>query len=150
MFVTSEQKARISDWLTALSNRVSWLTELSRRQDAWERDLGLRMASERAMHTCLEYMTDISSLVIDALVMRDPGGYADIVKVLVEEDVLSEAWFRAFEPIFEFRTRLLRDFHQITPEEVRNAVDTYTPMFLPFVEGIQTFLDLPAGNLDIG
>ena len=57
-----------------------------------------------------EYVTDISSLIIDALVMRDPGGYAPTSSiVLVEEQVLDEPWFDAFRGVFDVRTRLLRD-----------------------------------------
>lgn len=144
MFVNKAQKQQIAVWLEGLGTRVHWLADLSQRPDAWEHDLTCRLAAERALHTSLEYVTDISSLVIDALVMRDPGGYSDIVKVLVEENVLAANWFQAFEPVFEFRTRLLRNHDQITPEDVRFAVDTYATMFRDFIESIHVFLDLPS------
>lgn len=142
MFVTSEHKAQIRLWLSGLSERIEWMQQLAFQDDAWENDITWRMAAERALQTSVEYMTDIGSLIIDALVMRDPGGYGDILKVLVEEGVLSTAWFSSFEGIFELRARFIRDCASIQKAEVRQAIKTYTPLFPEFVTSIQTYLQL--------
>jgi len=140
VFLTKDHKRQIEAWLEALGARVAWLGELAEREDAWELDLTWRLAAERALWTSVEYVTDIASLIIDALVMRDPGGYADIVKVLVEEEVLDARWFDVFTGVIDFRSRLLRDHARITPTDVREAVSRYADLFAPFMDQIREFL----------
>lgn len=142
MFVTKDQKEQVKSWICGLNERISWMRLLSFRQDAWEQDLTWRLAAERALHTSVEYVTDIGSLIIDALVMRDPGGYGDILKVLVEEGVMSEAWFQTFEGIFPLRARFIRDHAGIEPSEVRQAIALYSPLFPDFVAAIENYLQL--------
>ncbi|SIS78085.1 DUF86 domain-containing protein [Alicyclobacillus vulcanalis] len=140
MFLTKDHKRQIEDWLGALQERAAFLQRLAERQDAWEHEFSLRLAAERALWTSVEYVTDIASLIIDALVMRDPGGYADIVKVLVEEQVLDASWFGAFTGAIDFRSRLLRDHARITSLDVREAVSRYANLFNPFIVQIREFL----------
>lgn len=142
MFITAAQKEQIRTWLEGLRERTEWMLELSKRQDAWEEELTWRLAAERALHTSVEYTTDIGSLVIDALVMRDPGGYADILKVLVEEDVLPEQWFDAIYGVFDLRARFIREHANVQPVEVRAAIETYAPLFAPFADHITRFVQL--------
>lgn len=140
VFLTDAHRKQIGAWLAGLSERVEWLQRLSQRSDPWEEDLTWRLAAERALHTSVEYVTDVSSLIIDALVMRDPGGYADIVKVLVEEQVLDAQWFESFAGIFDLRTKLLRDHAQVAANEVRQAVERYANQFSPFINTIQAYI----------
>nr|WP_230087812.1 HepT-like ribonuclease domain-containing protein [Alicyclobacillus mali (ex Roth et al. 2021)] len=138
--MTKDHKQQIEVWLDALGARVAWLEDLAEREEAWEEDLTWRLAAERALWTSVEYVTDIASLIIDALVMRDPGGYADIVKVLVEEQVLDRPWFEAFTGAIDFRSRLLRDHARIAPKDVREAVSRYADLFAPFMNQIREFM----------
>lgn len=148
MFVTEPQRHQIRTWLAGLSQRVEWMLNLVDRgdrvdtEDEWAFDLTQRLAAERALHTSCEYMTDVASLVIDALVMRDPGGYADIIKVLVEEDVLTETWFAEIKGLFDFRARLIRDHANITPEEVRDATVRYAVLMPEFTARVADYLKL--------
>jgi uncharacterized protein YutE (UPF0331/DUF86 family) len=142
LFVTDEQKSQIRFWLSGLQERVSWMLELTNREDDWENVLTWRLAAERALHTSAEYTTDIGSLIIDALVMRDPGGYADILMVLVEEEVLDRDWFENLSPVFDLRARFIRDHANISPGEVRHAVHKFAPMFPEFIEKIAGYLAL--------
>ena len=125
-----------------MSRRVDWLEETRERSDNWEEDLTVLMAAERALHTCVEYTTDIASIIIDALVMRDPGSYSDILKVLVEEDVLTKAWFGSFVGIIPLRARFIRDHANIDPQETRKAVEQFGGEFRPFMETISSFIGL--------
>lgn len=118
------------------------MLDLANREDDWENNLTWRMAAERALHTSAEYTTDIGSLIIDALVMRDPGGYADILMVLVEEEVLDRDWFESISPVFDLRARFIRDHANVSPDEVRRAVHKFAPMFPEFIEKIVAYLAL--------
>lgn len=142
MFITQAHREQVRVWLQGLDERVQWMLRLSSRQDAWEQDLTWRLAAERALHTSVEYTTDIGSLIIDALVMRDPGGYADILKILVEERVLESQWFEQFEPIISLRARFIRDHANVRPKEVRDAICTYATLFPPFAAAVADYLEL--------
>lgn len=142
MYVSQAQKDQVTEWIRGLNERVRWMQALAERTDVWEHDLTWRLAAERALHTSVEYLTDIASLIIDALVMRDAGGYADILKVLVEENVLSASWFQEYEGIFPLRARFIRDHAGIQPSEVRDAISTFTPLYPSFVDSIERYLQL--------
>ncbi len=142
MFITQDIKKQISDLLKKMSQRVDWLEEIKNREDDWEKDLTYVLASERALHTSVEFTTDIASIIIDALVMRDPGSYSDILKVLVEEDVLQKEWFDSFVGILPLRARFIRDHANIEPLEVKDAVHQYTDAFQPFMDTIASYIGL--------
>ena len=47
-----------------------------------------RFALERALHLAVECMIDVGTAMIDGFIMRDPGGYLDIVDILLDEKVI--------------------------------------------------------------
>jgi uncharacterized protein YutE (UPF0331/DUF86 family) len=142
MFITKEIKNQIDELLQKMSRRVDWLEETQKRNDSWEEDLTVLMAAERALHTSVEFATDIASIIIDALVMRDPGSYSDILKVLVEEDVLTKEWFESFVGVVPLRARFIRDHANIEPLEIRKAVEQYSGGFRPFMDTIAAFVGI--------
>lgn len=141
LYVTENLKNNVTQQLASLSVLSEWLKQLATKTDNWEQDFTLILAAERALHLTSELMTDVGNLVIDAFVMRDPGGYADIIRVLVEEGALRTEWFVGIAQLFDFRTKLLRDFSTVTSEEVVQAVRQYAPLLDEFGDDIFAFLN---------
>lgn len=141
LFITEELRTHIDELLHGLKERTDWMKILANRVDPWQKDLTFRLAAERALHTSAEYMTDICSLIIDALVMRDPGGYADMIQVLVEEGVLRRSWFQQIEGLFEFRARCIRNHAELRSEEVHAAILAYANHFDEFSSAISSYLN---------
>ena len=61
---------------------------LDGEQAGRRREILLR-GGERLVHVAIECLADIGNVLIDALLMRDPASYVDIIDVLRDEEVVS-------------------------------------------------------------
>lgn len=143
MFVTEELKRKVRTAIGYMDARSRWLTETAALPTGWaESDDTRRYAAERAIMVSVESVTDIASDIIDALVMRDAGSYADLVKVLVEEQVIDESWFRDFLPCIETRQQLLRAYRDVSAETVEQTVRQIAPLLPAYRDWIWRYLQL--------
>jgi len=140
MFITPEVRDKIGGHLRSLQEMFDWLDRLCRSQEAWEQEMTYRLAAERAIWRALESTTDICSELIDALVMRDAGGYADMLKVLNEESVIDTDCYLRLSRLVPLRSRLLRQHQRVTSTEIREAVEEHTLDFDSFMRQIRGFL----------
>ena len=142
MFVTPQLKDSVGKILQSLGEHSQWLSACAALGSDWTGDKTRVLAAERALHVAVELATDAANQVIDALVMRDPGGYADIIRVLMEEQVVDKAWFHKFEGAIAFRQRLIHDYIEIEDLEVVDAVSQYAPLFPVYIEKIKAYLEM--------
>ncbi|QQE80385.1 DUF86 domain-containing protein [Alicyclobacillus sp. SO9] len=142
MFVTNSIKSEIQSTLNIMLSHASILYELSNRPAGWSDDTLLQLAAERAFHVAVECATDVGNDIIDALVMRDAGGYGDIIKVLAEEGVVQQDWIRQFAPAIDFRQRLVRDYKTVSAGDVEDNVAACAALFAPYAEAIRSYLQL--------
>jgi len=140
LFVTAQLQRSVQTMIADMTRRTEWLE--TQPVDRAQIDFTLQLAAERALFSAIESTTDIASLVIDALIMRDPGGYADILKVLVEESVLTETWFEGFMPVLDFRVRLLRTHASLSAAEVVNIARIAAPLFRVYMKALANYLAL--------
>lgn len=142
MFVTDQLRQDVDKLLQVIELRADWLETVAEKPEDLEQDVAVLWATERALHVAVECVTDAANLVIDALVMREPGGYADIVRVVAEEGVVDRAWFHAFEGALEFRNQLARGYAILSAAEVATATRAYGALFRPFVQSVRRYLDI--------
>lgn len=142
MFVTEQLRKSVELRLRTIEARAAWLESAATWPDADWDDETLVWAAERALHVAIECVTDTGNLIIDALVMREPGGYVDIVGVIAEEDVVPRDWFEAFRGALALRNQLVRDYATLSPQIVTRAVREYGPLFVPFVTSVRTYLGM--------
>lgn len=140
MFVTGLVQEQIEATLRSLEERVRVIEKLNEKPAGWACDDVLCNAAERAFHIAVECVTDVGNDLIDALVMRDAGGYADIVKVLAEEHVVSTAWYEKFLGAVEFRQRLIREYNRVTPDETEGAIRAYSSLFPTYASFIRDYV----------
>lgn len=144
LFVTQQLREAVELRLQTIEVRAAWLESTANWPNtSWDDDTRV-WAAERALHVAIEGVTDIGNLIIDALVMREPGGYADIVGVIAEEGVVSRDWFEAFRGALSLRNQLVRDYAQLPPEVVTRAVRAYGTLFTPFVTSVRHYLGMPS------
>ncbi|WP_026974019.1 DUF86 domain-containing protein [Alicyclobacillus contaminans] len=141
MFITDALKEKVNQSLCAIEVRSAWFERLKETPEWWA-DTTTCWATERALHVAIECVVDAANALIDALVMRDPGGYLDILRVIAEEQVVSFAWFEAFSGVMEVREQLLRNYVSVSPEVVRDAVVSYAPLLPPFVAAVRDYLGI--------
>ncbi|MBX5436029.1 MAG: DUF86 domain-containing protein [Alicyclobacillaceae bacterium] len=142
MFVTDELRGKVNRLLLALEERARWLEELANRTDTWWTDPGLRWGAERALQVAAELTTDAANAVIDALVMREPGSYADIVRVLWEEGVISQDLLARLDTVVSWRNRLVRHYAELEPEDVRDGIKQCSGAFDPFAAALRAYLGM--------
>ncbi|WP_067932070.1 DUF86 domain-containing protein [Alicyclobacillus kakegawensis] len=145
MFLTDASLARIEQCLQAVAERAQWLEQLSERPAGWSEQPETRWAAERALHVGIECVTDAANELIDALVMREPGGYADILRVLIEEGVLKREWFERFTGALDLRQELVRHYLVLEPQRVEQAAREYSPMLLEYVEQMRAYITRERG-----
>lgn len=142
MFVTDELRRKVDGLLRAMEQRARWLQAVADRTDAWWADEGLCWGVERALQVAAELATDAANTVIDALVMREPGGYADILRVLMEEGVIDKPLFRRFEEVLTWRNRLVRQYASIPPQDLAAAVKPCAEVFAPYARALREYLQI--------
>lgn len=141
MFVTAALRTQVKELLEYLTVRSDYLLAIT--ADAhWTEQSERCWAVERALYVSIECVTDVASVVIDTLVMRDPANYEDMLRVFEEEHVVSSDWCNAFVPIFALRSRLVRSYMNLTAADLSAAVSRYAPLFAAFVTSVQTYLRL--------
>jgi uncharacterized protein YutE (UPF0331/DUF86 family) len=117
---------RIERQLGVLRECVAVLEETKRRREAREGDSVLFFAASRALHLAVECMIDVGTVLIDGFVMRDPGGYLDIVDILEDEQVIPEEGAERIRELVRFRDKLVRRYDALSFDEVEEQVERLT------------------------
>jgi uncharacterized protein YutE (UPF0331/DUF86 family) len=114
---------RIERQLRVLRECVAVLEETKRRRGEREGDPVLFFAASRALHLAVECMIDVGTTMIDGFIMRDPGGYLDIVDILEDERVIPKEGAERIRDLVRFRDRLVRKYDELSPGEVEDHGD---------------------------
>lgn len=105
-----------------------------------EESLSNQFALARALHLGVECMIDIGNSIIDGFIMRDPGGYHDIVDIMEDEQVVSKELAEQIHKKVDFRDRLVRYYHLLEPEELlEHSKDGQ--LLLDFIQSVTQFLN---------
>lgn len=86
---------------------------------------------ERTLQMMIETCLDVSGHIISDEKLRVPETYADMFRILVENDILKESQFEAFEKMAKFRNIIVHDYEKIDAEIVlgilqKNLIDFET------------------------
>lgn len=119
MFLTDMYKEKIVVHMMHLSDMLEQLSVLQKIGAAeFQRDRLLQLAAARALHISIEAVTDGGGLIIDALLMRDPSSYEDIIQVLADEGVFSTEIVEDVLALARFRKKLTHDYVNFTNDEL--------------------------------
>ncbi len=107
-----------------------------------------RFAQMRALHIGVECMIDIGNTIIDGFIMRDPGGYLDIVDILEDEQVVSSNLANEMKRFVKFRELLVRYYDEVTAVELAPYVLS-ADIFREYAQSVDAFLaaEQAKGNL---
>lgn len=111
---------RIERQLRVLRDCVAVLEETKRRRGEKEEDPVIFFAASRALHLAVECVIDVGTAMIDGFIMRDPGGYLDIVDILEDERVIPKEGADRIRELVRFRDRLVRRYDELSPGEVED------------------------------
>jgi uncharacterized protein YutE (UPF0331/DUF86 family) len=93
----------------------------------------------RALHIGVECVIDIGNTLIDGFIMRDPGGYADIIDILEDEQVVPLNLANQLKEFIILRDKLVRYYDHIQIQEVQHYL-TETNVFSQFLSYVEAFL----------
>lgn len=134
---------RIDRQLGYLAQCVKVLKEGEKQLDNLAQDLVLQFAMARALHLAVEAIIDIGDALITSYLMRDPGGYEDIIDILEDEQVIpSEATAQLKERV-RLRERLVRHYEKVEVSELIAAIKNYEDL-VQFPTWVANFMEREA------
>ena len=101
----------------------------------------LRLAAERVVHLLAEAITDVCALVIDGLMLRDPGSYRDMVDILAQEGAFPSEYGERLGELVAFRGHLVRHYLDVTDQEREQALHLAGQIAPSFPSYIRAFLE---------
>lgn len=132
---------RIQKQLHHLEQCADVLQKLEEKRSGLE----ARFSAERALHLAVECMIDVGTVMIDGFIMRDPGGYLDIVDILLDERVIDESTGERLKKHVQLRERLIRYYTEVDWEEIRPYQADYD-LYDKFQSQVQDYLKKELGE----
>ncbi|MDR6226238.1 DUF86 domain-containing protein [Desmospora profundinema] len=102
-------------------------------------------AASRALHIGVECVIDVGSVMIDGFIMRDPGGYEDIIDIMEDERVIPQEGVRRLKRLVALRDRLARHYTGVEQQEVVTAIREGREMFPTFISWVNRYLKQELG-----
>lgn len=126
---------RIEEQLTYLERCLSICEQLQNKKLSVFEEFAL----SRSLHIAVECMIDVGSVMIDGFIMRDPGGYEDIIDILEDEQVITADLASTIRQWVKLRERLVRYYTEVKPEELIKAAKDVLKV-RSFIESIRQYL----------
>ncbi|KAB8131793.1 DUF86 domain-containing protein [Gracilibacillus oryzae] len=104
-----------------------------------------KLGLERLTHVLIESFLDIGNMMIDGFVMRDPGSYADIITILVDENVLKKEDEEAYQALINIRKDLVSNYENVDHQSIQHILDKYFQVFEQFSKDIKSYLATEMG-----
>jgi uncharacterized protein YutE (UPF0331/DUF86 family) len=114
------------------------------QQPSWEEELE-RLALERIVHVCIEAVLDVGNAMIDGFIMRDPGSYEDIIDILTDEKVITEADAKGLKTVISYRKMLVQRYTAVEHAELVEAFRQSLPSLQAYPKAVRTYLENELG-----
>ncbi|WP_242005949.1 DUF86 domain-containing protein [Salisediminibacterium halotolerans] len=99
-----------------------------------------KLAVERTAHLLIEIIIDVGNQMIDGFIMRDPGGYHDILTILADEKVISDNDRDAVQRVIPWRNTLMQEYTEIDHEALFSALIQEFDSFMRFPANVRTYI----------
>ncbi|WP_027964345.1 DUF86 domain-containing protein [Halalkalibacillus halophilus] len=106
-----------------------------------------KLGLERVAHLLIESVIDVSNMMIDGFIMRDPGSYEDIIDILIDEKVLPIEEEKPFKQLIQLRKPIVQDFTSISFEGVVATLHTQINSYENFSTYITNYLEQEMGPI---
>src|SRR5699024_4420636 len=87
-----------------------------------------KLALERMAHLLIESFLDVGNMMIDGFIMRDPGGFDDIIDILVDEKVIPESEEKAYKEMIQIREMLVKNYLRVNHARLKETVTENKPI----------------------
>ncbi len=125
----------LEDRLVYIEQLVHFLREMDRPESQMA-----RLACERAIHVLIDAILDVGNQMIDGFIMKDPGSYEDIVRVLEDEQVLLSEEADKLVELISCRKVLVQAYTQVDMQQIWRQYQQAAQAVETFPERIRTYL----------
>jgi len=98
---------------------------------------------ERTLQIMIETCTDVATHIISDQKYRVPDTYADIFKVLSEENLLGRELTERLIRMVQFRNIVVHDYKKVDPEVIVGILKKHLADFTYFKDAVITFVKKP-------
>lgn len=119
---------------------MNQLLNLIETKNDWQADEVSKLAFERIGHNIIESIIDVGNSMIDGFIMRDPGGYDDIIDILTDEKVIAVEMDRPLKEVIEFRKVLVRQFYEVDHARLQEVLKKNLQYLQQFPAAVETYL----------
>ncbi|WP_342598725.1 DUF86 domain-containing protein [Psychrobacillus sp. FSL H8-0483] len=106
----------------------------------WHKDELSKLAFERVGQNMIESIIDVGNSMIDGFIMRDPGGYDDIIDILTDENVITPEMDAPIKEVIEFRKELVRSFYSVDHKKLEHILVSNLVYLKQFPEKVESYL----------
>lgn len=130
-----EKLTLMDDHLQFFNSKKDWTT------------IADKLVLERVIHIVIEAIIDVGNSVIDGFVMRDPGGYEDIINILIDEKVVTEKNGESLKVVIPLRKMVVRDYTKIDHHAIKQIFTENFEALTNFVPSIKQYLKDELGQV---
>ena len=116
-----------------------------------------QLAFERIAYVVIESIIDVGNSMIDGFIMRDPGGYEDIIDILEDEKVIVVEQAHSLKEVIAVRKQLVQEYTAINHQTLVDALTKNAEALEQFPNNVRRYLleelgpvsaFLPDGHVD--
>lgn len=121
------------------------LLTLYKEEKVWGADLIHSLALARLTHVVIESIIDVGNTMIDGFIMRDPGGYDDIIDIMDDEKVITPEMSQPLKEVIGLRTMIVREFINVETETIVKVLDASIEELSEFSTKVRHYLEHELG-----
>lgn len=138
MYFVDQQK------ITAILDYMDSILEELHTRKSYDTFMETR-ALERMTQMLIESVLDVGNLMIDGFIMRDPGGFDDIIDILVDENVLPQHEQAPYKAIIHLRKMVVKDYLSVDHASIYHTLSENKAILDAFRTHITTYLENEVG-----
>lgn len=109
------------------------------------------LAAQRILQIHFEVFTDVANLLIDGFVMRDPGGYEDMVDIMDDEQVITPETSTMLRELIDYYRQTVKEFLSFQMNDTKRIFLRLYPHLGQFAREVRSYLqaELPKEQLQL-
>ena len=121
------------------------LLALYKEEEKWSEDLIHELGLARLSHVVIEAIIDVGNTMIDGFIMRDPGGYDDIIDIMEDEKVITAEMSAPLKQVIGLRQMIVREFIDVDTKSIIDVLDASYDSLLLFPTKVRYYLENELG-----
>lgn len=105
-----------------------------------------KLAMERIAQMTVEAVLDTGNMMIDGFIMRDPGGFDDIIDILIDEQVLPSSDEPTYKAMIQLRKQIVKDYLDINHQTLHETLLSNKDVLSQFSKHVRLYLDHELGT----